>query len=362
MSEADPKLRVETAEPVETNAKPRRRLGRIALMLSVPLLLALVGGYFWLTSGRYVSTDNAYVQQDMVSVAPEVNGVVAAVLVRENQRVRAGDLLFRIDPQPYRIALAQAEAQIAAAQVQVNQLETRSAGTGADIEGARANLTYAEREFGRYEELLRRGFTTRARYDEAWRDVQLAREQLANARSAAATAQAALRSGGSANQPALQAALAARAQALLNLRRTEVRAPSDGVVSQTDRLQAGAAVVTGVPMVTIVRGNTTYVEANYKETDLANMYVGQPAEVELDAYPGLHVRGHVASIGAGTGSQFSVLPAQNASGNWVKVTQRVPVRIAIDETPPRPMIAGLSADVTVDTAIRPQQRTRLANR
>jgi membrane fusion protein (multidrug efflux system) len=362
MSEADPKLRVEMADPVATNAKPRRRLARIALMLSVPLLLALVGGYFWLTSGRYVSTDNAYVQQDMVSVAPEVNGVVAAVMVRENQRVRAGDLLFRIDPQPYRIALAQAEAQIAAAQVQVNQLETRSAGTGADIEGARANLTYAEREFGRYEELLRRGFTTRARYDEAWRDVQVAREQLANARSAAATAQAALRSGGSANQPALQAALAAREQALLNLRRTEVRAPADGVVSQTDRLQAGAAVVTGVPMVTIVRGNTTYVEANYKETDLANMYVGQPAEVELDAYPGLHVRGHVASIGAGTGSQFSVLPAQNASGNWVKVTQRVPVRIAIDETPPRPMIAGLSADVTVDTATRPQQQARLANR
>ncbi len=115
-------------------------------------------------------------------------------------------------------------------------------------------------------------------------------------------------------------------------------------------------MVTGVPVVTLVRGSTTYVEANYKETDLANMYVGQPAEIELDAYPGVHVRGHVASIGAGTGSQFSILPAQNASGNWVKVTQRVPVRIAIDGTPERPLIAGLSADVTIDTQSRPAQR------
>lgn len=356
MSEADPRLQADMAIPAEAEAKPRRKFGRLALMLSVPLLLLLVGGYFWLTSGRYVSTDNAYVQQNMVSIAPEVSGIIADVLVRENQAVHRGDLLFRIDPRPFRIALAQAEAQIAAAQVQVNQLETRSAGMGADIEGARANLTFAERDFARYEELLRRGFTTRARYDEAWRDVQEARERLANAQSAAATAQAALRSGPSTNQPALQAALAARDQALLNLRRTEIRAPSDGVISQTERLQAGAAVVTGVPVVTLVRGNTTYVEANYKETDLANMYVGQPAEIELDAYPGLHVRGHVASIGAGTGSQFSILPAQNASGNWVKVTQRVPVRIEIDGTPDRPLIAGLSADVTVDTQSRPAQR------
>lgn len=356
MSEADPRIRADVATAAEVEAKPRSKYDRLALMLSVPLLLLLVGGYFWLTSGRYVSTDNAYVQQDMVPVAPEVGGIITEVAVRENQVVHRGDLLFRIDPQPFRIALASAEAQIAAAQVQVNQLETRSAGMGADIEGARANLIFAERDFSRYEELLRRGFTTRARYDEAWRDVQEARERLANAQSAAATAQAALRSGPATNQPALQAALAARDQALLNLRRTEIRAPSDGVVSQTDRLQAGAAVVTGVPVVTLVRGNTTYVEANYKETDLANMYVGQPAEIELDAYPGVHVRGHVASIGAGTGSQFSVLPAQNASGNWVKVTQRVPVRIAIDGTPARPLIAGLSADVTIDTQSRPAQR------
>jgi len=355
MSEADPKVQAEQQAPA--GAEPKRKPWRLALLLSVPLILLAIGGYMWLTSGRYVSTDNAYVQQDMVSVAPEINGVIAEVLVRENQHVRRGQLLFRIDPRPFRIALAQADAQIAAAQVQVSQLETRSAGTAADIQGAEANLLYQQREYARLQELMSRGWITRTRHDEALHNVQEARERLANAQAAAATAQSALLGGGEGNQPALQAARVAREQALLNLSRTEVRAPADGTISQTHRLQAGAAVVTGVPVVTLVRGGTSYVEANYKETDLANMYVGQPAEIEVDAYPGAHMRGHVASIGAGTGAQFSVLPAQNASGNWVKVRQRVPVRIAIDGDPGRPMIAGLSADVTVDTRERPPQRT-----
>ncbi len=383
MSEADPRIEIEEktvpakpdsaprrqpkAEPEVRSAsapeapaepgEPARRRGpmRLILMLSVPLLLLLVGGYFYLTSGRYVSTDNAYVQQDMVSVAPEVQGVVTEVLVRENQQVRRGQLLFRIDPRPYRIALAQADAQIAAARVQVTQLSTQSAGTVADIQGAEANLSYQQREFARLEDLMRQGWITRTRYDEAQHNVNEARERLANARAAAANASAALATGGPSSQPQLLAAHVAREQALLNLSRTEVRAPADGTVSQTDRLQVGNAVVTGVPVVTIVRSATTYVEANFKEDQLANMYVGQPAEITIDAYPGLTLHGRVASIGAGTGSQFSVLPAQNASGNWVKVRQRVPVRIAIPGNPGRPMIAGLSADVSVDTRDRPPQ-------
>jgi membrane fusion protein (multidrug efflux system) len=357
MSEADPKVQAEAATPAAPAKARKRKPWTLALMLSVPLILLAIGGYLWLASGRYVSTDNAYVQQDMVSVAAEVNGQISEVFVRENQRVRRGQLLFRIDPRPFRIALAQAEAQIAAAEVQVNQLEARSAGTGADISGAEANLAYQQREYDRLQELMRRGWITRTRHDEALHNVQEARERLANARAESATAGAALRGGGESNQPAIEAARVARDQALLNLARTEVRAPADGIVSQTERLQVGAAVVIGVPVVTLVRGNTTYVEANYKETDLANMYVGQPATIEVDAYPGLAVRGHVASIGAGTGSQFSVLPAQNASGNWVKVRQRVPVRIAIDGDPGRPMIAGLSTSVTVDTRERPPRQT-----
>ena len=366
---AEPEVQAAAADPVaaagaavaatpEEPVKKRRPL-RLILMLSVPLILLLVGGYFYLTSGRYVSTDNAYVQQDMVSVAPEVQGIVTEVLVHENQQVHRGDLLFRIDPRPFRIALANAEAQIAAAGVQVNQLQARVAGTGADISGAQDNLAYQQREFARLQGLMQQGWITRTRFDEAQHNVNEARERLANARATAATAGSALAGGGPDNQPALQAANVAREQALLNLSRTEVRAPADGTVSQTDRLQVGNAVVTGVPVVTIVRSATTYVEANYKETDLANMYVGQPAEITIDAYPGLTLHGRVASIGAGTGSQFSVLPAQNASGNWVKVRQRVPVRISIDSNPSgRALLAGLSADVSVDTRDRPAARAQ----
>lgn len=339
----------------------RKPAWRTAIMISVPLLLIALGAWFWLTSGRYVETDNAYVQQDKVSVAAEINGTIAEVLVAENQPVKKGELLFRIDPRPYRIALDEADAQIAQARVQVGQLRTQSAGTGADIEGAARNLTYAQSNYERYSALMDRGFTTRVRFDEARHDVEEARERLANARAEAATAQAALFTGGGASQPAIEAARVARERALLNLARTEVRAPSDGLVSQTDRLQVGAAVVTGAPMVTIVRSGDAWIEANYKETDLADMFVGQPAEVELDAYPGVKVHGRVASIGAGTGAEFSVLPAQNATGNWVKVTQRVPVRIAIDGTPERPLIAGLSADVSIDTARRPTQRMAARN-
>jgi membrane fusion protein (multidrug efflux system) len=343
-----------SAEGAEAGVAPTRRkkLLRWALLLSVPLLLALFGGYYWLTSGRYVSTDNAYVQQDKVTVSAEVAGPIAEVLVHENQQVRRGQLLFRIDPRPFRIALAQAEAQLHAAQVQVQRAETEVAGTGADIEGAQANLSFTQRAFGRQEELLRRGFTTRARYDEALHGVQEARERLQNARADAAQARSALAQGPVSSQPAVEAALAARDRALLDLQRTEVHASSDGYISQTDRLQVGNAVVPGLAVVTIVRGGAPFIEANFKETDLAHMAVGQAVEVQLDAYPDATIGGHIASIGRGTGSEFSVLPAQNASGNWVKVTQRVPVRIAIDGNPGREMISGLSADVTVDTGRR----------
>jgi membrane fusion protein (multidrug efflux system) len=344
---------ITAAEAIEEVAAPKKKRLRLILMLSVPLLIAAVGLFLWLNSGRYIGTDNAYVQQDKVSVSAEVAGPVMEVAVHENQRVKRGDLLFRIDPRPFRIALEQAEAQIASAQVSVHKLEAESAGTTGDIEGANANVTFAQRAFERQAELMRRGFTTRARYDEALHSVQEAKERLANARADARIKQSALAEGPAATQPAVAAAYAARDKALLDLKRTEVHAPIDGYISQAERLQIGAAVVPGLPMVTIVRSDQAWVEANYKETDLNKMAPGQPAEIRLDAYPSTRIRGHVASIGRGTGSEFSVLPAQNASGNWVKVTQRVPVRIAIDENPGRPMIAGLSANVKVDTKEAP---------
>ncbi|RHW17121.1 HlyD family secretion protein [Sphingomonas gilva] len=355
MADADPRRPVADELAIDETAvateKPRRRWLKPLLMFGVPLLIAAVVGYVWLTSGRYVSTDNAYVQQDMVSISPDVSGRIVEVRVRENQTVEAGDVLFVIDPEPYRIALAQADAALAAARVQVNTMATDTGGAAADIQSANADIELAQATYDRQAALMQRGFTTRAALDSARHEVAAARARLANAQADAARARQQLGSGtGASGSPAaIQAALAQREKAALDLERTTVRAPADGIVSQTGRLQVGGIVPSGVPALSLVKSDHVWIEANYKETDLAHMAVGQPVAIELDAYPDIEVHGRVASIGAGTGSEFSVLPAQNANGNWVKVTQRVPVRIAIEGKPARPLIAGLSADVTVDT-------------
>jgi membrane fusion protein (multidrug efflux system) len=314
---------------------------RSILMWSIPLLIAAVGLFLWLTSGRTVETDNAYVKQDVTAISTQVNGPVAAVYVRENQHVNKGDILYRIDPAPFEAALHAAQAQLAAARLQTNELVAQAQGTGADIRGEEANLSIARRALDRQAALMRRGFTTKADYDDALNEVTTAENQLADARSRANIATTAIAPNG--NQPAIAAALAAVEKARLDLEHTVIRAPASGIVAKSDRLLVGQSAITGIAMLSIVGDKQAWVEANFKEGDLAKMAVGQPADVEFDAYPDLKLKGHVASIGSGTGSEFSVLPAQNANGNWVKVTQRIPVRIAFDEKPPREMIAGLSS-------------------
>jgi membrane fusion protein (multidrug efflux system) len=335
---------VEEEVKAAKDAKPKRNLMRLAIMLIVPALLLIAGGYYWLVSNRYVSTDNAAVKQDIVGISAQVSGPVVEVAVRENQRVKQGDLLFRIDPAPYRVALLQAEAQLAAARLQTSQLSTQAAGTGADIVGAEADLAIKRRALARQSALLAKGFTTRADYDDAVSEVRKSETELADARARAANANAALAPG---EQPSIAQAQAAVAKARLDLSRTELRAPSDGIIANADRLQVGQTVVQGVAMLSLVRGNQAWVEANFKERDLDRMKVGQKVKIDIDAYGGEAFDGHVASIGAGTGSEFALIPAQNANGNWVKVTQRVPVRIAFDGRPDRPMIAGLSANTKV---------------
>ena len=333
-----------TAEVAAGAARSPRRMLRVALMLFVPLLLVLGGGYYWLASGGSVSTDDAAIKQDIVSVSAQVNGPIIEVAVRNGQTVKRGELLFRIDPAPYRVALEQAQAQLAAAQLQNRMLKTQQTGTGADIVGSQADLQIKRRALARQSALLKEGFTTRAAYDDAVSEVRVAQTDLANARARAANASAAIAPG---EQPNVAAALAALDKARLDLSRTEVRAPMDGTIENADRLQVGQAVVIGVGMLSLVHSQDAWVEANFKEKDVGRMVPGLKAKIEVDAYPGVDFEGHVQSIGAGTGSEFALLPAQNANGNWVKVTQRVPVRIAFDGDPGKPMIAGLSVDATV---------------
>lgn len=330
---------------------PRRNWRRLLIMLSVPIALLIGGLVYWQSQQGQVSTDNAYIHVDKISVSSEVTGKIVEVLVKENQHVNAGDLLFRIDPEAFELQVAQADAAIAAAEVSRISAASSSALSGADISAAQQNIAFARSNLARQEALMQKGFTTKAGLEAAQHQVTVAEEQLrlAEAKRSEAAAKLATGSEMPGVYPQLAAATTQRRSAQLNLRRTEVRAPVAGIVGQADRLQVGQDMITGLPALTLVADGSYYIEANFKETDLAEMRIGQRAELRVDAYPGLVLKGHVAAIGAGTGSEFSVLPAQNASGNWVKVTQRVPVRIALDQTSPRQLIAGLSVKAKVFT-------------
>lgn len=351
MADSDPRI-----APSAIKAPPRpgarmQRLRRVTLMATVPLILIAGVAWYYVANDHYVSTDNAYVQQDKVSVSSEVTGRIVEVGVRENQIVKQGDLLFRIDAEPYRIAIAQADASIAAAQVKVVGMETTLSTTSADIESAREDVRFYGEGLRRQSELMDRGFTTKASLDAAQHALSDARSKLANAQGEAVRARAALATGSVAPgvNPAVLAGEVQKRKAAYDLTKTEVRAPVGGVISQADRLLVGQMMTQGLPAVSVVANGQSWVSANFKETDLAKMRVGQSAELTFDAFPDITLKGHVASIGAGTGSEFSILPAQNANGNWVKVTQRVPVRIAIDARSSRPLIAGLSTHVRIDT-------------
>ena len=342
------KMQAVTVEETEVKPTKKKRIivqkKRWGILLSIPLILLAIGLYWWMTSGSTVGTDNAAVKQDIVSVSAQVNGPISEVDVKNGDDVKRGDVLFRIDPEPFQVALEQAEAQLAAARLQTSQLRTQAAGTGADITGAQANLAIKRNALSRQSTLLKRGFTTKAEYEDALNEVRSAETSLADARARSANAGAALAPG---EQPSIAQAQAQVDKARLELSRTVVRAPMDGSIANADRLQVGQMAAIGLGMVSVVHGKGAWVEANFKEKDVGRIVPGQKVKIKIDAYPGTDFKGHVQSVGAGTGSEFAILPAQNANGNWVKVTQRVPIRIAIDGETDKPLIAGLSADVTV---------------
>lgn len=321
-----------------------RSVRSLLLMFAVPALLLIGALTYFHATARYASTDNAYIQQDKISVSAEVGGRVVAVGARENARVKTGDLLFRIDPQPYQLAVDEAKVAIATAKARLEELKAALASKQVEIDSAKDDIAYFDKEYSRQKALLKTSLTSEATLQAAEHKLTQARAELATAQAEAAEAKAAIATG-------VSAVANAKVQleiAKLNLARTEVRSPAAGVVSQADRLQLGQLMMQSLPAVTIVRTDTSWVEANFKETDLTTMKVGQPVDITVDTYPDLKLTGRVDSIGAGTGSEFSILPAQNANANWVKVTQRVPVRIAILGKPAKPLIAGLSVHVRID--------------
>lgn len=328
-------------------AEEGKRRRKLLVMLSVPTLILAAGIYYWMTSGATVSTDNAQVRAHVVEVAPEISGRIIKTFVTENQHVKAGDPIFQLDPAPYRIALMQADAAVGNARLQIAQMQGNYASKVADIGSKVSDVQLAQENFNRQAELLRRGFTTHASYDAAKAALAAAIADRESAKATAQSERAMLGASAAGGHPQVEAAIAMREKAKLDLDRTLIRAPLNGVISQAGKLDPGTMALQMLSSVSVVADGGYWVEANFKETQLGKIRVGQPAIITLDAIPGRKFKAHVSGIGAGTGAQFSLLPAQNATGNWIKVTQRVPVQLKLDEQPDRQLVAGWSADVTI---------------
>jgi len=336
---------------VDTRPRPSfmRRM-RWPLIVGGPLLIALVVGYFILTGGRTQATDDAYVQIAKAPVAPSIAGRVTDIYVHENQVVKRGQVLFRLDTRDIQASAAAAAAQVANAALQVGALRASYQQQEAMVQAARDQLAYATTEAAREKNLANVGVASQAQVDQANHAVLAARQQLAAAQQQAAQVLANL--GGDPNlspsaAPAVMQAQAQLDRARLNVAYGTVVAPADGVVTRVDQMPVGTYLNASQTGFWLLSGEP-WIEANFKEDQLAHMKVGQPVTIKIDAYPEA-LKGHVASFSPGTGQAFSALPAQNATGNWVKVVQRLPVRIAFDKTPPDMAgRAGLSAKVTVD--------------
>lgn len=330
--------------------KPSRLRG--PLMLAAPVLVLVGAAYFYLTGGRYEGTENAQIQAGIVSVASGINGRISSIQVSENQFVRKGQILFTIDPNSYQASVDEAEAQLSDARTEIGSQQADYQQSLSEIGAAEARLAFAQGEAARQKSLLDEGISSRSQYDAAVMEMRTARDAIAAARARSASLAAALSGqvGAPADvQPDVRRAAAQLAKARNALNDTVVRASQDGVVTKVHQLQVGNYVTQGRPLF-MLTGTKFWVVANFKENQLSHMRVGQPASVKVDAFPDHELKGHIASFSPGTGNSFSILPAENATGNWVKVVQRLPVEIAIDEIPQGLNLhMGLSAEVEVDT-------------
>jgi len=328
-----------------------RNLRPLAL-IGVPLLVVAAALMFWLSGGRYASTENAFVKADIAQIAGEVPGRIVEVRARDHQFVAEGEVLVRLDPEPYRLALAKADAEVDSARAVVEALKVSLRETRMDAKETENRLSYLEVQAKRQRELSGRGVSSAARVEQADSEEQQARDRLGMLQQRIARVEAAL--GGDPNKPtdqyaAVREKIAIRDRTALDLHHSEIRAPRAGTVVNF-RLQPGEQVKAQTPLFSLVAERRPWVEANFKETDLTHVAVGQRATVVLDMHPDVTWEAEVESISPATGAEFAILPPQNASGNWVKVVQRLPVKLRLIERPGEPPLrAGMTAYVSIDT-------------
>jgi membrane fusion protein, multidrug efflux system len=349
----------------KADAKPRRRRAlaylrrfrRVLLLVVLPLVLLVAGLVFYLSGGRYVTTDDAYVGAQKVLITPDISGKIEKVVVREGQQVKDGDVLFEIDPVPFRLAAQQAKANLDQAQTTYDNLVANIKIYGDMQALAQQGVDLKQRDVDRKTTLAKSNFGSQLDLDNASTafvtasaQLQFLRQQLSNAKTQLL---------GNPDLPLEQfppyaQAKAALAQAERNLDHTVMRAPMAGTATQVDQIQLGRFVVAGTPVFSIIDTVNPWVDANPKESDFTYVGVGQPVTIDVDAFPDHVFKGTVGSLSPGTGAQFAILPPQNATGNFVKVVQRVPVRIYFDRDDKyvQKLKAGMSAYTSIDTGHR----------
>lgn len=341
-----------SAKETTASAASSRRM-RLPIIIGVGALLLIAAVVYYLLNARYETTDDAYVDVARVSISTNVPGRVVAVEVHDNQIVKRGDVLFRLDDRPFQLAVNEAQAHLASAILQIEALKATYKQKQSELKSSQNTLAYETSESARQRRLLASGISSQAQSDRATHARDAAQQAVAAAQQDLANTLANL--GGDPTvdarlHPAVQQAQAALDRAKLDLSYATITAPDDGVVTRVEKLHVGDYVNAASPLFALVATHDVWVEANFKEVQLARMRAGQPVTVRIDTYKDKTFKGHVGSFSPGTGSQFSMLPPQNATGNWVKVVQRLPVRIEIDDADAEhPLYAGLSANVSVDT-------------
>ncbi len=339
--------------PRPVRAGLRSRVLRPLLMLGGAVLLVIAAAAWWLDGGRYVSVDDAYVRAAKLAVATDVSGAVAQVAVHEGQAVRRGDVLFRLDERPFRIALDGAKAELAQTVLTTDAMKRDYQRLLHEVQGREAQVQADQERYGRFATLVRGGAATRAETDDA-RFKLAADQQGVEALRVQAQVQLA-KLGGNADvdvtrTPSYQQAQARVDEAQRQLDHTVVKAPFDGIVTQVDALQRGMYLAAATPGLALVSTERVWAEGNPKETELTWVKPGDRVSVSVDTYPGRVWNGVVESVSPASGSEFSVLPAQNTSGNWVKVVQRIPLRVRLDRQPGAPDLrSGMSVVLNIDT-------------